>query len=67
MHTRILKTLTQMANSYPALSYNSLRWDIHKRKAELIEAGALLRQGRNWVIDEERYIELMEDQARSAA
>jgi hypothetical protein len=67
MATRILKTLTQIADSQPGLSYNSLRWDIQKRKQELIDKGALFRRGRIWLIDEDLYIEDMHEQARTAA
>ena len=67
MATQTLKTLTQMADSQPGLSYNSLRWDIQKRKAELIEIGALFRRGHIWLIDEDLYIEDMRRQAKAAA
>ena len=45
MATQILKTLSQMADSQPGLPYNSLRWDIQKRKQALIEKAALFRRG----------------------
>jgi hypothetical protein len=67
MTIRTLKTLTQVANGQPGLTYNSLRWDIQKRKQALIDKGALFRRGRIWLIDEAAYLEDMREQARSAA
>lgn len=67
MNTPTLKTLTQMADSQPGLSYNSLRWDIHKRKQYLVESGILLKRGRVWLIDEDLYIQDMHHQAGCVA
>ena len=66
MATRIFKTLTADCRQ-PGLSYNSLRWDIQKRKQELIAKGVLFRCGRIWLMDEEGYQEDMHEQAKVAA
>jgi hypothetical protein len=67
MSTPVLLTLTQMADSHRALSYNTLRWDIQKRRKDLVARGILLKCGRKWIINEQRYLEDLAEQAKSVA
>ena len=57
-----------------AFSYGSLRWILFRRRHELEQAGALIRNGRTILIDEDRFFQVLErdqrrpgDQARHAS
>jgi hypothetical protein len=53
-------TIQQLSDKYPAFSRSSLRWLIHKRKANGFDQ-AIIRIGRRLLIDEVRFLEWIDN------
>ena len=66
MDTKIL-SVAQLANRHPGFSENSLRWLIHQaRQNGLGESGALLRNGRRVLFDEQKFLSWVQSRSRGA-
>ena len=62
MQTQIL-TVSQLAQAIPALSEQSIRWQLFNReKNGLAESGAILKVGRRVLIDLPIYLAWMREQ-----
>jgi hypothetical protein len=66
--SRDLKTIRQFAESNPAFSEASLRWQIAKAKENgLAQSGAILRNGRRVLIDTDKFFTWLESRQSHAA
>lgn len=66
--SRDLRTVRQFAESNPAFSEASLRWQIAKaRENGLAQSGAILRNGRRVLIDTDKFFTWLESRQSHAA
>lgn len=63
---RIVLTVAQLAERQPGLSVGSIRWDLFNRTTNgLAESGALMMRGRRILIDPDKYLEWMSNNAEA--
>lgn len=52
-------TVQTLADVEPAFNEGGIRWTIFQHKQELVEYGAIFFNGKNLLIDRDRYIEYL--------
>ena len=63
---RIVLTVAQLAEHQPGLTVGSIRWDLFNRTTNgLAESGALMWRGRRILIDPDKYLEWMSNNAEA--
>ena len=60
---RTLSTVNQFVEKNPAFTHGGVRWQIFNEDSNgLAESGAVLRNGRRVLIDEDRYFRWLDEQ-----
>jgi len=68
MSVPTLRTVKQFSKAHPAFPEGGLRWRIfHADKNGLAESGAIIRNGRRILIDDEKFFDWIRREGREAS